>query len=94
MYPYHNRIKQRIANGELIGYEFIKKYKDISPCLMLYFATEPHTRPIREHRFSEYQQILGFDSNVLSDANDSTAQTDQPPVAATDLAKRQSARQE
>ena len=88
MYPYHNRIKQRIANGEMIGYEFLKKYKNISPCLMLYFATEPHTRPIREHRFSEYQQILGFDSIVLSDANDSTAQTNQSHGAELDLAKR------
>ena len=88
MYPYHNRIKQRIANGEMIGYEFLERYKNISPCLMLYFATEPHTRPIREHRFSEYQQILGFDSIVLSDANDSTAQTNQPHEAELDLAKR------
>lgn len=88
MYPYHNRIKQRIANGEMIGYEFLERYKNISPCLMLYFATEPHTRPIREHRFSEYQQILGFDSIVLPDANDSTTQTNQPHEAELDLAKR------
>ena len=87
MYPYHNRIKQRIANGEMIGYEFLERYKNISPCLMLYFATEPHARPIREHRFSEYQQILGFDSIVLSDANDSTAQTNQPHGVELDLAK-------
>ena len=26
MYPYHNRIKQRIANGELVGYEFVTDY--------------------------------------------------------------------
>ena len=88
MYPYHNRIKQRIANGEMIGYEFLERYKNISPCLMLYFATEPHTRPIREHRFSEYQQILGFDSIVLPDANNSTAHTNQPHGAELDLAKR------
>lgn len=67
---------------------FLKNTKNISPCLMLYFATEPHTRPIREHRFLEYQQILGFDSIVLSDANDSTAQTNQPHEAELDLAKR------
>lgn len=84
MYPYH----KRIANGEMIGYEFIKKYKNISPCLMLYFTTEPHARPIREHRFLEYQQILGFDSIVLSDANDLATQTNQPHEAVTDLAKQ------
>jgi hypothetical protein len=59
MYPYHNRIKQRIRNGELEGYEMLKSYKDISPCLMLYFSTEPLTRPIRPHRFEEYEKILG-----------------------------------
>lgn len=58
MYPYHNKIKSRIANNELIKYEYLEKYKDISPCLMLYFSTEPYTRPIREHRFEEYEAIF------------------------------------
>ncbi|AXT20095.1 hypothetical protein D7030_02965 [Flavobacteriaceae bacterium AU392] len=58
MYPYHNKIKQRIANNELVKYEFIECYKDISPCLLLYFNTEPYVRPIREHRFEEYKRIL------------------------------------
>ncbi|ATA90260.1 hypothetical protein CAPN001_16240 [Capnocytophaga stomatis] len=58
MYPYHNKIKQRIKNGELIKYEFVEKYKDISPCLLLYFNTEPYVRPVREHRFEEYREIL------------------------------------
>jgi len=58
MYSYHNRIKQRINNDELTGYEFVEKYKAISPCLLLYFSTEPSVRPIREHRFEEYDAIL------------------------------------
>ncbi|MBL0310604.1 MAG: hypothetical protein IPP77_13320 [Bacteroidetes bacterium] len=58
MYPYHNKIKQRIQNHELIGYEYVDGYKSISPCLLLYFSTEPKTRPIREHRFEEYEVIL------------------------------------
>ena len=58
MYPYHNRIKQRIKNNELVGYEYVDKYKSISPCLLLHFDTEPKTRPIREHRFEEYEEIL------------------------------------
>ena len=58
MYPYHNKIKQRIKNGELLRYEYVDKYKNISPCLLLYFDTEPHTKPIREHRFAEYEEIL------------------------------------
>lgn len=58
MYPYHNKIKQRIKNGELIRHQFVDKYKQISPCLLLYFNTEPYVRPIREHRFEEYKLLL------------------------------------
>ena len=58
MYPYHNKIKQRIKNNELSGYEYVEKYKNISPCLLLYFITEPKIRPIRAHRFDEYEALL------------------------------------
>jgi len=58
MYPYHNKIKQRIQNNELNGYEYVNEYKSISPCLLLYFSTEPKVRPIREHRFAEYEALL------------------------------------
>lgn len=58
MYPYHNKIKQRIKNRELIDYEYVDRYKNISPCLLLYFSTEPKIKPIREHRFEEYEKIL------------------------------------
>ncbi len=58
MYPYHNRIKQRISQGKLTGFEYVEKYKQISPCLLLYFEDEPKIRPIREHRFKEYENLL------------------------------------
>jgi len=58
MYPYHNRIKQRINNGELVDYKYVKEYNDIKPALLLHFDTEPKVRPIREHRFEEYEKIL------------------------------------
>lgn len=58
MYPYHNKIKQRIKNGELVRYEYIEHYKDIAPCLLLHFSTEPYTRPVREHRFEEYEKLF------------------------------------
>jgi hypothetical protein len=58
VYPYHNKIKQRIKNNELVRYEYIEKYKTITPCLMLHFSTEPKTRPIREHRFEEYEAFF------------------------------------
>ena len=58
MYPYHNKIKQRIRNKELVGYEYVESYKTIKPCLLLYFDSDPKVRPIREHRFIEYEKIL------------------------------------
>ncbi len=58
MYPYHGRIKQRIANGELVGHEFVTDYKNIGECLVLYFNTIPFTLPIRPHRYSEYVDVL------------------------------------
>ena len=58
MYPYHNRIKQRINNNELTGFEYVDEYNDIKPCLLLYFETEPKIRPIRSYRFEEYEKIL------------------------------------
>lgn len=58
MYSYHNRIKQRINNRELLRYEYVDKHKNISPCLLLHFSTEPKIRPVREHQFDNYDKIL------------------------------------
>ena len=58
MYPYHNQIKKRINNKELVSYEYVDKYKNITPCLLLHFITEPKIRPIRGHRFEEYETIF------------------------------------
>ena len=58
MYPYHNKIKQRIRNKELLRYEYVERYKQIAPCLVLHFSTEPRIRPVREHRFEEYEAFF------------------------------------
>lgn len=58
MYPYHNRIKQRINNGELIGFEFVENYPRIGEALVLRFSTFPPVRPIRPHRWAEYERLL------------------------------------
>ena len=58
MYPYHNKIKNRIKNNELVGFEYVDEYNSIAPCLLLYFETKPKIRPIREHRFKEYEELL------------------------------------
>lgn len=57
-YPYHNRIKQRIKAGELIGYEFVEDYPGIGEALVLKFNTEPFIRPVRPHKRHEYVDVL------------------------------------
>ncbi len=59
MYPYHNKIKQRIHNGEMEAYYYCKNYPGIGECLVLVFKTEPILRPIRPHKYHEYQDMLG-----------------------------------
>ena len=59
MYPYHNKIKQRIKNGELETYYFSEGYPKIGECLVLVFKTEPILRPIRPHKYHEYVNLLG-----------------------------------
>lgn len=58
MYPYHNRIKQRIRAGELQGHYYTKNYPRIGEALVLVFNTAPVFRPIRPHRWAEYEAIL------------------------------------
>ncbi|WP_299885144.1 hypothetical protein [uncultured Lacinutrix sp.] len=36
----------------------METYKKIAPCLVLYFNTEPYIRPIREHRFEQYETLF------------------------------------
>lgn len=55
MYPYHNRILQRIKNGEYIGFEFCD---DGEFAVILKFSTPPFTRPIRPHAVWRYEEIL------------------------------------
>lgn len=58
MYPYHNMIKKRIKNGELIGFTYVDDYKNIGECLLLLFNTPPFERPIRPYKYYEYTDIL------------------------------------
>lgn len=58
MYPYHNKIKQRIFAGELVDHYFTKDYPGIGEALVLVFNTVPFKRPIRPHRWSDYVDIL------------------------------------
>ncbi|MGN0796209.1 MAG: hypothetical protein ACI4MT_04565 [Christensenellales bacterium] len=54
MYSYHNRIRQRINNGEMVG---IKKGRGEFAFVLL-FSTYPYERPIREHAAFRYEKEL------------------------------------
>lgn len=58
MYPYHNQIKKRISNGELVDFYFDDGYPKIGDALVLVFNTAPFKRPIRPHRWPEYLKLL------------------------------------
>lgn len=58
MYPYHNKIKQRIRAGELVDHFFTDSYPGIGEALVLVFNTAPFKRPIRPHRWPKYVDIL------------------------------------
>lgn len=58
MYPYHNKIKQRINNGELVSHYFTENYPRIGKALVLVFNTYPFERPIRPHKWDLYSSIL------------------------------------
>lgn len=58
MYPYHNKIKQRIKNGELIDHYFTNNYPKIGKALVLVFNSPPFLRPIRPHKWGEYKEVI------------------------------------
>lgn len=58
MYPYHNRIRHRINNGELVDYYFAENYPRIGNALVLVFRTSPFLRPIRPHKWPDYADII------------------------------------
>ena len=62
MYSYHNRIKQRIRNGELVSHYKADNYPGIGPALVLVFNTTPFLRPIRPHKWDEYKEVIQCNS--------------------------------
>ena len=56
-YGYHNHIRQRIKDGELVAHYFTHNYPGIGEALVLVFSTPPFKRPIRPHRWHEYADI-------------------------------------
>ena len=81
MYSYHNRIKQRIRAGELVGYDWQEDYPGIGECLLLIFKTEPMFRPIRPHRYVDYVEILAHWNKSNKERSACNAKSDADPTA-------------
>lgn len=64
MYPYHNIIKKRIREGELVSFVHADEYHGIKDVILLVFSTYPHVRIIRNHRFLEYLPFLVNHDNM------------------------------
>ena len=56
-FNYHAKAQGLIKSGHCVNAEFVEKYKDISPALVLYFDNNI-PMPIRLHRFDEYFELL------------------------------------
>ncbi len=56
-YSYHNSIKKLLKEGQLVGWEFVEKYNNISPALVIYFSCH-RPMPVREKHFEYYKKTL------------------------------------
>lgn len=56
-FNYHAKAQTLIKTGHCVKAEIAKKYKDISPALILYFDNNV-PMPIRSYRFDEYFELL------------------------------------
>lgn len=58
-YNYHATAKRLIAEGKLLEYRFVDRYRHITPALLLFFDDVKHpVMPIRENRWEEYYPLL------------------------------------
>lgn len=56
-FNYHAKAIRLIKEGHLLKYEFIARYNNISPALVLYFDNN-RPMPIREHKWEEYVCLI------------------------------------
>lgn len=56
-YNYHAKIKKLIAEGHMVDYQVMPRWKAIAPALVIYFDNNK-PMPIRKYRWEEYWDIL------------------------------------
>lgn len=61
-FNYHAKVKRLIREGELIKFEIVEKYNNISPALVLFFKNNK-PMPIRQNKWNEYFEIIRKERN-------------------------------
>ena len=56
-FNYHAKAKNLINTGRLIRFEYVEKWNQIAPALVLFFDNNK-PMPIRFQRWNEYEQIF------------------------------------
>ena len=56
-FNYHAKAQNLIKSGHLLRFEFVEKWKNIAPALVLYFDNN-RPMPIREYKFDEYMILI------------------------------------
>ena len=60
-FNYHAKVKKKIVEVGVARFEFVEKYNNISPALLIYFK-DGSMMPVREHKFLEYIALI--DKNI------------------------------
>lgn len=56
-FNYHAKVRKKIEEVGVEKFEFVEKYKKISPALLIFFK-DGSVMPIREHKFLEYVSLI------------------------------------
>lgn len=56
-FNYHGKAMKMIREGRLCGYEFVEKWNNISPALVLFFY-DHSPMPIRQDKWPDYMKII------------------------------------
>lgn len=54
----YEKLKERIKNNELIGYEHVERFKNNHPGLILFFEGESKIHTIASEKVEEFKEII------------------------------------
>ena len=54
----YEQLKERILNNELIGYEYVERFKNNHPGLILFFKGESRIHTIAHESIEEFKELV------------------------------------